>query len=256
MTIQSATTLKSYFQAGDKPTEAQFADLIDSALYRGPYEYDASAAVVSADDSIALKTAGVNRVTVDASGNIGVFGPVSFAANVVASANVQVAGSLTVGAVTSAARRFHVNDTTQIVARISSSNTLALQEFADANTTLMPRIGSQGNDLISQVGGTVVTRTTPEGFIINNGTTMRKYLAGVVSGVDFGSTSPSLSSSVTFTVSGAVPGDNLLIWSDMDSDYLFLGNGKIISANTIKVRLFSTFGTVNPAPINVSYQIT
>ncbi|CAK0748594.1 hypothetical protein CCP1ISM_20044 [Azospirillaceae bacterium] len=30
MPVQSKTTLKGYFNTGDKPTEAQFADLIDS----------------------------------------------------------------------------------------------------------------------------------------------------------------------------------------------------------------------------------
>jgi hypothetical protein len=32
MSIQTSTVLKSYFNLGDKPTEAQFADLIDTAL--------------------------------------------------------------------------------------------------------------------------------------------------------------------------------------------------------------------------------
>lgn len=32
MTIQSRVTLKTYFNTGDQPTEAQFADLIDSAV--------------------------------------------------------------------------------------------------------------------------------------------------------------------------------------------------------------------------------
>lgn len=32
MSIESRTTLKSFFQTGDKPTEAQFAQLIDSSV--------------------------------------------------------------------------------------------------------------------------------------------------------------------------------------------------------------------------------
>ena len=39
MSIQSKTTLKSYFNTGDKPTEAQFADLIDSC-YNGLMQID------------------------------------------------------------------------------------------------------------------------------------------------------------------------------------------------------------------------
>ena len=39
MSIQSKTTLKSYFNTGDKPTEAQFADLIDSC-YNGLRQID------------------------------------------------------------------------------------------------------------------------------------------------------------------------------------------------------------------------
>ncbi len=35
MTAQNKTTLKSYFNAGDQPTEAQFANLIDSAMIIG-----------------------------------------------------------------------------------------------------------------------------------------------------------------------------------------------------------------------------
>ena len=32
MTVQSRVTLKTYFQIGDRPTEAQYADLIDSLV--------------------------------------------------------------------------------------------------------------------------------------------------------------------------------------------------------------------------------
>jgi hypothetical protein len=35
MAVQNRTTLKTYFETGDKPTEAQFIDLIDSLLSRG-----------------------------------------------------------------------------------------------------------------------------------------------------------------------------------------------------------------------------
>lgn len=40
MSVQTKTTLKSYFNTGDKPTEAQFADLIDScySLFEDGYE--------------------------------------------------------------------------------------------------------------------------------------------------------------------------------------------------------------------------
>ncbi|MGQ3089133.1 hypothetical protein, partial [Flavobacterium sp.] len=34
MPTQSRTTLKGYFNTGDRPTESQFADLIDSALHK------------------------------------------------------------------------------------------------------------------------------------------------------------------------------------------------------------------------------
>ena len=38
MSIQSKTTLKNYFKTGDKPTQAQFADLIDSCFNVQQYE--------------------------------------------------------------------------------------------------------------------------------------------------------------------------------------------------------------------------
>lgn len=38
MSIQTKTTLKSYFETGDKPTQAQFADLIDSCYNVQQYE--------------------------------------------------------------------------------------------------------------------------------------------------------------------------------------------------------------------------
>ena len=33
MATQSRTTLKSYFNTGDRPTEGQFGDLIDSSIH-------------------------------------------------------------------------------------------------------------------------------------------------------------------------------------------------------------------------------
>ena len=35
MAVQDATTLKSYFNTGDVPTESQFADLIDTIDSKG-----------------------------------------------------------------------------------------------------------------------------------------------------------------------------------------------------------------------------
>lgn len=50
MATQNRTTLKSYFETGDIPTEAQFADLIDSAT---PHEtnVDSSSGTISPDFS-------------------------------------------------------------------------------------------------------------------------------------------------------------------------------------------------------------
>lgn len=48
MAVQTITVLKSYFETGDVPTEAQFIDLFDTLFnlkihYKGPYKNDAEA---------------------------------------------------------------------------------------------------------------------------------------------------------------------------------------------------------------------
>lgn len=51
MAVVDKTTLKSYFETGDRPTESQFIDLIDSLMHTndgvtiyGEYDDDAAAA--------------------------------------------------------------------------------------------------------------------------------------------------------------------------------------------------------------------
>jgi hypothetical protein len=51
MAVQSATTLKTYFNTGDTPTEAQFVDLIDSSL-----EQWLSGGVLQADYTLTSST--------------------------------------------------------------------------------------------------------------------------------------------------------------------------------------------------------
>ena len=47
MTIQSSTTLKSYFETGDKPTQAQYGDLIDSTINQQVYNIQTLGASVT-----------------------------------------------------------------------------------------------------------------------------------------------------------------------------------------------------------------
>jgi hypothetical protein len=65
--IVSRPILKTFFQTGDKPTQAQFATLIDSVL-QANLDYGNTAA----EHGIALDH---GRIAVDASGQVRVFGP-------------------------------------------------------------------------------------------------------------------------------------------------------------------------------------
>ncbi len=68
MTTQTRATLKSYFNTGDQPTEAQFADLIDSAVnvlddvdpqlkeWTEGEDYELTAATYDADNVITTAT--------------------------------------------------------------------------------------------------------------------------------------------------------------------------------------------------------
>jgi hypothetical protein len=55
MTIHSRTTVKSYFETGDKPTQAEFANFIDSALF---YEdtSDFGRSLISASAAVSART--------------------------------------------------------------------------------------------------------------------------------------------------------------------------------------------------------
>lgn len=64
MAVQDATTLKGYFNTGDVPTEAQFADLIDSTINTG-----LQATLVSGTN---IKT--INSTSLLGSGNIAISG--------------------------------------------------------------------------------------------------------------------------------------------------------------------------------------
>jgi len=58
MTIVPSTTLKSYFETADKPTQAQFADLVDTAANNG------ASSVFSIHGSGALVTSGTTVLTI------------------------------------------------------------------------------------------------------------------------------------------------------------------------------------------------
>lgn len=57
MAKQSVTTLKSYFEARDKPTQAQFGDLIDSYVHK-----DEARVTISTSDSTASVVVGADRL--------------------------------------------------------------------------------------------------------------------------------------------------------------------------------------------------
>ena len=57
MAIQNRTTLKSYFETYDKPTESQFADLIDSMVLKGTDGYIGEATVPYKGDQELTPTA-------------------------------------------------------------------------------------------------------------------------------------------------------------------------------------------------------
>lgn len=47
MAVQTKVTLKTYFQTGDKPTQGQFGDLIDSLLHVNEIPASGGTAVIS-----------------------------------------------------------------------------------------------------------------------------------------------------------------------------------------------------------------
>lgn len=69
---QSQTTLKSYFETGDVPTQAEFAELIDTmfALYQDAID-SADAAQAAADAAEAAALAGAAKAIVSATYNAG-----------------------------------------------------------------------------------------------------------------------------------------------------------------------------------------
>ena len=70
MAIQTRTVLKTYFNTGDKPTETQFVDLIDSSLNLtdgGTLTGVLSSSLVSSDYSLIAHSASFNHVKVKGS---------------------------------------------------------------------------------------------------------------------------------------------------------------------------------------------
>ena len=61
--VQSRSVLKTYFETGDKPTAAQFGDLIDSALMAKAIEQSSTVFTINANESISV-TATSMRLTV------------------------------------------------------------------------------------------------------------------------------------------------------------------------------------------------
>ena len=49
MAVQNIATLKSYFETGDKPTEEQFSDLIDTIFSRGAGDADRKGVEITFD---------------------------------------------------------------------------------------------------------------------------------------------------------------------------------------------------------------
>lgn len=66
MAVQTITILKSYFETGDVPTEAQYIDLIDtifnvsSPVYLGPFDNDTNAGLGGVSIGQAYKLSIVN----------------------------------------------------------------------------------------------------------------------------------------------------------------------------------------------------
>lgn len=64
MAVQTRSVLKTYFETGDKPTAAQFGDLIDSALMAKHMTVTSTTIVASANCIYASTTASATTVDV------------------------------------------------------------------------------------------------------------------------------------------------------------------------------------------------
>ena len=88
MSIQSKTTLKSYFKTGDKPTQAQFADLIDSCFNVQQYEDLALWPTEASPKSVTLSKLIINATSIYAVTAVMTMKSVTYGFNILCSCNM------------------------------------------------------------------------------------------------------------------------------------------------------------------------
>lgn len=187
MTAVNRNTLYSYFTTGSRPSQQQFANLIDSCFNL----IDTSGQVIAGDITVSGNA--------DIGGSMNVVGAAAFRSDVLVSGNLSVTGSFapasqTVGALTVTGLSTLNTLTISGIASAQSLNVAGQATFASAKART-PTLGSSSTDIATtafvnpdSVLGTTGSRKNPDGSIYKWGTAATS--AGGTSAVVFTSAFP------------------------------------------------------------------
>lgn len=150
-------------------------------------------------------------------------------------------------------RPFHMVSASSLVARLESTVGEALLEFKDSTTTVVVRIGSDGNDLVAKSSGTERLRVKEDGGISVDG--------GAIVFPDFIAVAldpPSIAANSSTVLTAAFPGvvntTPLFISGDSGSSTIFPIGAWGSAANTASVR-FRNSGTTSTDHVSRNYRI-
>lgn len=174
MTAQNKTTIKSYFEAGDKPTVAQFANLVDS------YQ-DTSNALVSVNQVV---SAASTEALLAVNGSQGVFTPSAVSAlSIIGGVGLSVVaakGDVIAGTASATVARLQVGSNGQLLTPSSSTSTGLL--WSDRNDGFRNRI-INGDMSIDQryVGAAISVATVTPLYTLDRYAAVGQAAAGVFS---------------------------------------------------------------------------
>jgi hypothetical protein len=219
MAKQNRTTLKTYFQQGDIPTQGQYADLIDSQLNLNDGGTQILSGSISASNFVS--SAGISLAgTISSSGNLEI-------GNITSSAGASIAGKLTAASAVitditgsnisaslqlitdkiqqgSAANGININGHITASGNISASGTITGDTLVTNNFT-PTHITASGN--ISASGRIVGERVYPNGF------SSQPFLSTIKGQIQSstGFTGTNITASSNISASGALIGNSLTL---------------------------------------------
>ena len=90
MATKSRSELKNYFQTGDKPSQAQYADLIDSFItINDDTNLDVNGVILNENDVNVLSTQTGDKIIIGAD-----IAPLTINSNITASGNISASGNI------------------------------------------------------------------------------------------------------------------------------------------------------------------